>query len=81
MKIWYFHGQYKANGLGINWICYNIFDLRQVSKLAANLQKKIKMFIYSFKYPNKESGRILKEDAAEPHLEPAKNLYWNVFTS
>ena len=36
MKIWYFHGQYKANGLGTSKISYNIFDLRYVSKVAAH---------------------------------------------
>ena len=70
MKIWNFHGQYKANGLGTNKISYNIFDLRHVSKVAAHFQKKNKMFICSFKYPNKESGKILKTEAAEPYLEP-----------
>ena len=57
MKIWYFHGQYKANGLGTNKISY-VFNLRHVSKVAAHFQKKNKMFIYSFKYPNEESGKI-----------------------
>ena len=37
-----------------------IFDLRHVSKVAVHFQKKNKMFVYSFKYPNKESGKILK---------------------
>ena len=50
MKIWYFHGQYITNGLGTNEISYNIFDLRHMSKLAADFQKKSKMFIYSLKY-------------------------------
>ena len=27
------------------------------------------MFIYSLKYQNKESGKILKNQAAEPYLE------------
>ena len=58
MKIWYFLGQYKANGLGTKKISYNVFDLRHVSKVAAHFQKKNKMFIYSFKYPNKESEKI-----------------------
>ena len=30
------------------------------------------MLIYSLKYPNKESGKILKNEAAEPHLEPCQ---------
>ena len=42
MKIWYFHGQYKANSLGTNEISYNISDLRQLSKVAAHIQKKKK---------------------------------------
>ena len=42
MNIWYFHGQYKANGLGIKKISYNIFDLRHVSKVAAHFLKKTK---------------------------------------
>ena len=33
MKIWYFHGQYKANGLGTNGISY-IFYLNHFSKVA-----------------------------------------------
>ena len=31
--------------------------------------KKNKIFVYSFKYPNKESGKTLKNEAAEPYLE------------
>ena len=30
------------------------------------------MFIYSLKYPNEESGKIFKNEAAEPHLEPGQ---------
>ena len=44
----------KASGLGTNKICY-IFDLRQVSNVAAHFQKKNKMFIYLFKYTNEEN--------------------------
>ena len=65
MKIWYF--------LGKNKISY-IFDLRHVSKAAERFQKENKIFIYSFKYPNEESGKILKREVAEPHLEPCKYL-------
>ena len=72
MKIRYFYGQYITNGLGTNEISYNIFDLRHMSKLAADFQKKSKMFIYSLKYPNKESEKILKNDAAQPYLEPCQ---------
>ena len=69
MKIWYFHGQYKASDLGNNETSYNIFDLRHVSKVAAHFQKKNKMFIQLFKYPNEESGKIFKNEAAQPYLE------------
>ena len=72
MEIWYFHGQYEANVLGNNEISYNIFDLRHVSKVAAHFMKKNKMFMYSFKYPNKESGKIFKNEAVEPYLEPCQ---------
>ena len=51
-------------------ISYNNFDLCQVSKVAAHFQNKSKMFIYLFKHPNKESGKILKNKAAEPYLKP-----------
>ena len=46
--------QYKASGLGTNRISYKIFDLRHVSKVAANLQKKNKTFVCSFKYQTKK---------------------------
>ena len=62
MKTWYSHGQYKANGLGTNKICY-IFDLHHMSNVAARFQKKNKIFTYLFKYTNKESqesGNIRK---------------------
>ena len=72
MKIWYFHGQYKANGSGINELPENIFDLSHVSKVAAHFQKKNKMSLYLFKYPNKESGKRLKNEAAETYLEPCQ---------
>ena len=70
MKIWYFHGQHKTNGLGTNKIFYNIFDLRYVSKAAAHFKKKNKMFIYSFQYPTKKVEKYLKNEAAESYLEP-----------
>ena len=72
MKIWYLHGQYIINGLVTNEISYKNFDLHHLSKLAADFQKKNKMFIYSLKHPNEESGKILKNEAAEPHLEPGQ---------
>ena len=52
MKIWYFHGQYITNGLGTNEISFNIFDLRHMSKLAADFQKKSKN-IYIFVFAKK----------------------------
>ena len=63
MKIWYFHRQYNVFWEPIK--SYNIFGLHEVSKVAAHFQKKNKMFIYSFKYPNKEGGKILPNKAAE----------------
>ena len=72
MKIWYFNGQYKANGLGTNEKSYIAFDLRHMSKVAAHFQKKKRTFIYSLRYPNKESGKIFKNKVAKPYLEPCK---------
>ena len=69
MKVWYFHGQYKINILGTNKISDNIFYLRHVSKVAVHFQKKNKIFIYSFKYPNDEGGKLLKNETAEPYLQ------------
>ena len=64
--------QYKASGLGTNRISYKIFDIRHVSKAAAHFQKKKQLFIYSFKYPNEESGKILENEAAELYLKPCQ---------
>ena len=73
MKIWYFYGQYKAKiGLGTNEKSYNIFDLRHMSKVTPHFQNKNKTLIYSFRCPNKESGKIFKKEVAEPYLEPCK---------
>ena len=73
MKIWYFYGQCKTKiGLRTNEKSYNIFDLRLMSKVTPHFQKKNKTFIYSFRYPNKESGKIFKKEVAEPYLEPCK---------
>ena len=30
------------------------------------------MFVHLFKYPDKESGKILKNEAAETYLEPCQ---------
>ena len=62
----------KQNGLGTNKISYNIFDLRHVSKVAAHFEKKSKIFMYLFKKPNKESGKIFKNEAAELYLKPCQ---------
>ena len=48
MKIWYFHGQYIRNGFRTNEMLYNIFDLRHMSNLAADFQKKKKKNVYMF---------------------------------
>ena len=39
-----------------------------MGKVTANFQKKSKTFIYLFRYPNKESGKILKNKVAEPRI-------------
>ena len=57
--------------MGINEILYNIYDLRHMSKLAADFQKKDKN-IYLLKYQSKKSGKIFKNEAAEPYLEPCQ---------
>ena len=71
IKTWHFHGQCKAGGLGTNKISY-IFDLRHVSKVVARFQKKNKIFIYLFKYPNEERVRYLKNEVAQSYLEPCQ---------
>ena len=58
---------------------YIFFNLRHVSKVAAHSQKKSKMFIYLLKYSNKESGKILKNEAAEPYLKPCQILMMEHF--
>ena len=67
MKIYYFYGQYKASGLGINKTCY-IFDLHLVRNVSARFQKKSRTLIYLFKYTNEVSQgkwKILKSEVAE----------------
>ena len=41
MKIWYFHGQYKASGLGTNKISYNIFDFTSREQSSGILSEEI----------------------------------------
>ena len=48
-----FPGQYITNGLGTNEILYNIFDLRHMSKLAPDFQKKNRN-IYTFTQLSKQ---------------------------
>ena len=36
------------------------------------IQKKNKIFVYLLKYPNRESEKILKNEAAETYLEPCQ---------
>ena len=36
------------------------------------VQKKNKIFVYLLKYPNRESEKILKNEAAETYLEPCQ---------
>ena len=59
IKNWYFHSQYKIDGLGTNKISY-ISNLRHMSKVAAHFQNNNKMFISFIGYPNEESGKIFK---------------------
>ena len=74
MKIWYSHGQNNANGLRTNKISYKIFDLRHLSKVAPHFQNKNKMFIYSFKYSNEESGKIFKKRGCRAVLRTMPNI-------
>ena len=71
MKIWYFYGQYITNGLGTYEISCNIFDLRHMSLTISCrlLEEKQNAHIHS---SITESGKILKNEAAEPHLEPCQ---------
>ena len=43
-----------------------------MSKVTPHFQNKNKTLIYSFRCPNKESGKIFKKEVAEPYLEPCK---------
>ena len=63
MKTWYSHGQYKANGLGTNKICY-IFDLRHMSNVAAQFQN-VHIFIQVYKQRESGKSKILKSKAPE----------------
>ena len=48
------------------------FYLCHVNKVATHFKKKNKLVVYLLKYPNKESGKILKNEAAEKYLEPCQ---------
>ena len=43
-----------------------------MSEVAAHFKKKNKIFVYLLKYPNRESEKILKNEAAETYLEPCQ---------
>ena len=61
MKIWYFHGLYKADSLGTNNIPYDIFNLRHANKVAVyfSYEKQDAIdAIWSFKYRNKKNGKV-----------------------
>ena len=83
MKIWYFHDQYNIKQIVWEKIKYLIIFLIYViwAKVAAHFQKRKKIPIYLFKYPNKESGTILKNEAAEPYLEPCQISIMECITS
>ena len=84
IKTWYFHDQYKTNGLGTNEISY-IFDLRHMSILSVeNLRHMSYTFIAAYFHwktqcsyirssiQGKRLKKILKNEAAEPYLEPCQ---------
>ena len=70
IKNWYFHGQYKADGLGTNKISYNISNLRHVSKVNAHFQNNNKMFISLIQVSKRRKWKNIKNYAAEPYTEP-----------
>ena len=43
-----------------------------MSKVTAHVQKKNKTFMYSFRFPNKESGKIKKRGCRALYLGPCK---------
>ena len=79
MKIWYFHGQYITNGLGTNEISYNIFDLRHMSKLAADFQKKNKN-VYIFTQVSKQrKWKNIKKPGCRAVFRNLPNIYDGAF--
>ena len=72
MKIWYFYGQYKANGLGTIEKSYNIFDLSHMSIVAAHFQKKNKRLYIHSGVQTKKVEKYFENKVAEPYLEPYK---------
>ena len=70
MKIWYFHGQYKTNGFGTNEISYNIFNLRHIISCRL-LEEKQNVHIFT-QVSKQRKWKILKNEAAEPYLEPCQ---------
>ena len=79
MKIWYFHGQYITNGLGTNEISHNIFDLRHMSKLAADFQKKNKN-VYIFTQVSKQrKWKNIKKRGCRAVFRTLPNIYDGAF--
>ena len=79
MRIWYFHGQYITNGLGTNEISYNIFDLRHMSKLAADFQKKNKN-VYIFTQVSKQrKWKNIKKRGCRAVFRTLLNIYDGAF--
>ena len=51
---------------------YPMFWFTSHEQSSSTLSEKNKMFIYSLKYPNKDSEKIFKNEAAESYLEPCE---------
>ena len=78
MKICYFHGQYITNGLGSNKISY-IFDLRHMSQLAADFQKKNKN-VYIFTQVSKQrKWKNIKKRGCRAVFRTLPNIYDGAF--
>ena len=77
MKIWYFHGQYKANVLGTNEISY-IFNLCRMSKVAAHFQRKKNVHIF-IQVSKQRNWKNIKKRGCRAVLGPLPNIYDGVF--
>ena len=78
MKIWYFHGQYKADGLETNKISYNIFGLHYESKVAAHFPKKTKCSCVHSRIPTKKVENH-KKLGCRAMLRTLPNIYDGAF--